>query len=133
MAVNMASLADDGPARVTVLRVIREGARDAELIRGQQDMAHSVEGIPYEFNLKVVEGNNVVEAILKAAEGYDLIVIGASNEPMFRSMLVGNIPEQVALQAKVTTIMVKRRHGPIKSLLRETILEPASRDRGSTT
>ena len=129
MAVNMARLANGGPAKVTVLRVMHEGASEAQLIRAQQDMAHSVEGIPFEFNLKVVEGNDVVEAILKAAEGYDLIVIGASNEPLFRTLLVGNIPEQVALQAKVTTIMVKRRHGPIKSMLRETVLEPASQKR----
>ncbi len=129
MAVNMAALAEDGPAKVTVLRVVHEEARESDLIRAQQDMAHSVEGIAYEFNLKVVEGNDVVESILQAAEGYDLIVIGASNEPLFKNLLVGTIPEQVALKSKVTTIMVKRRHGPLKAMLRETVVEPASRDR----
>jgi nucleotide-binding universal stress UspA family protein len=126
MAVNMAELGENGPAKVTVLRVVQEGAGQREVIRAQQDMAHSVEGINYEFNLKVAEGSDVVQAILDAAEGFDLIVIGASNEPLFRTLLVGNIPEQVALKAKVTTIMVKRRHGRIKSLLRETVLQPAS-------
>lgn len=129
MAVNMASLAEAGPATVTVLRVVRQGAAEAEIVRAHQDMAHSVEGIHYEFNLKVVEGNDVVESILQAAAGYDLIIIGASNEPFFKTMLVGSIPEQVALKAEVTTIMVKRRHGPVKSLLRETVLQPASRER----
>jgi hypothetical protein len=92
-------------------------------------MAHSIEGIDYEFNLKVVEGNDVVRAILDTADGYDLIVIGASNEPLFKTMLVGTIPEQVALGSKVTTVMVKRRHGPVKSMLRETILQPASKEK----
>ena len=66
---------------------------------------------------------------MEAAAGYDLIIIGASNEPFFKTMLVGSIPEQVAIKAEVTTIMVKRRHGPVKSLLRETVLQPASRER----
>ncbi len=133
MAVNMAALGEDGPAKVTVVRVVREGAVQREIIRAQQDMAHSVEGINYEFNLKVVEGNDIVQAILDTAKDYDLIVIGASNEPLFRTLLVGNIPEQVALKAQVTTMMVKRRHGPIKSLLRETVLQPASQTTSSTS
>jgi amino acid transporter/nucleotide-binding universal stress UspA family protein len=126
MAATMAGLAQDGPAEVTVLRILRTGVSQAELTRGHKDMAHSIEGIAYDFNLKLVEGNDVAQTILNVAEDYDLIVIGASNEPMFRTLLVGNIPEQVALNAKVTTIMVKRRSGPIKSLLRETVLQPAS-------
>jgi amino acid transporter len=124
MAATMAGLAEDGPARVTVVRVVHENASEAELVRAHQDMAYSVEGIPYEFNIKVMPGNDVVNTILKTAQDYDLIVIGASNEPLFKTLLVGNIPEQVALKAKVTTIMVKRRSGRIKSMLRETVLQP---------
>ncbi len=130
MAVNMASQPEDDPVKVTTLHVVPEGTPESGLIRARQDMANSVAGIPYEFDQRTVEGNNVVEAILRVAgEGYDLIVIGATNEPMFRNLLVGNIPEQVALRAKVTTIMVKRRHGPIKSLLRELVVQPASGQR----
>jgi hypothetical protein len=55
-----------------------------------------------------------------------LIVIGATNEPLFKNLLIGNIPEQVARRAKVTTIMVKLRQGTIRSLLRETILLPTT-------
>lgn len=130
MAVNMALQSEDGPAKVTALRIAPAGASEAQLVRAQQDLAHSVAGIPpYEISLKVVEGNDIVEAILQTAEGYDLIVIGATNEPLFKTLLIGNIPEQVAVRAKVTTIMVKRRSGPIRSMLRETILQPASQSR----
>jgi len=127
MAVEMARQAKNGEVKVTALRVAREGAGEAELVRAQKDLAYSVHSAPpYELNLKVVQGNDVVDTILQTAEGYDLIVIGATNEPMFRNLLIGNIPEQVAVRSKVTTIMVKRRHGPIKSLLRETVLQPSS-------
>ncbi len=127
LAVTMATHNPDDQIKVTALRVVKAGATEAEIVRAQKDLAHSVEGAPpYELNLKVAAGNDVVGTILANAKGYDLIVIGATNEPMFNTLLVGNIPEQVAKRAEVTTIMVKRRHGPIKSLLRETVLQPAS-------
>jgi CIC family chloride channel protein len=126
MAANMAVQESNGPVKVTTLRVVRPGATEPELVRASQDIAQSVEGIPFEFDRQVVEGNNVVETILQTAEGYDLIIIGATNEPLFKNLLMGNIPEQVAVRAKVTTIMVKRRHGPVKSLLREMVLQPSS-------
>lgn len=78
--------------------------------------------------LKLVAGNDVVETILRTAEEYDLIIIGATNEPIFKNLLIGNIPEQVAQKAKVTTMMVKRRHDPLRALLRETVLEPSSQE-----
>lgn len=129
MAANMAIQESNGPVKVTALRVIRPGATEPEWVRAWQDIAQSVDGLPYEFDRQVIEGNNVVETILQVAEDYDLIVIGATNEPLFKNLLMGNIPEQVAVRAKVTTIMVKRRHGPVKSLLREMILQPSSAPR----
>jgi len=138
LAASMAAQSPDGPVKVTVLHVIREGATERERIRAQRTLQHSVEDIPYPFDLQVVEGNDVVETILKVARDYDLIVIGATNEPLFKNLLMGNIPEEVARRAEVTTIMVKRRHGPIKSFLRETVLPPStgvqvSRDGGKGT
>jgi nucleotide-binding universal stress UspA family protein len=106
--------------------VVRPETTEPELVRAWQDIAQSVDGLPYVFDRQIVEGNSVVEAILQVAENYDLIVIGATNEPLFKNLLMGNIPEQVAVRAKVTTIMVKRRHSPVKSLLRELILQPNS-------
>jgi amino acid transporter len=125
MAVAMALQSKEEPVKVTVLRILRPGSSEADRVRAQQDLAHSIEGaLSYELNLKVVEGDDVVDTIVNTSANYDLIIIGATNEPIFRTLLIGNIPEQVALKAKVTTIMVKRRHGPIKSMLRETILQP---------
>ena len=70
-----------------------------------------------------------MNAILQEAAEYDLIVIGASNEPLFKNLLMGNVPEQIAQRSQVTTIIVKRRHGPIKALLRETVLPPSTGER----
>ena len=127
MAADMAAQSKDGPVKVTALRIIRQDATEAEQVRAQKDLARSVEGILYdELNLKLAPGNDVVETILRTAADYELLIIGATNEPFFNTLLIGSIPERIAREARVTTIMVKRRHDPLRSLLRETVLEPAS-------
>ncbi|RME73287.1 MAG: universal stress protein, partial [Chloroflexi bacterium] len=128
VATRMAKLAEDGPAKVTLLRVVPQNAGKTAMIHAQKSIAHSIEGIPYEYTIKIEEGDKVVDTILRVAEegDYDLIVIGASNEPLFKTLLVGSIPEQVAVRSKVTTMMVKRRSSTIKYILKETVLQPAT-------
>lgn len=90
-------------------------------------MSASLEGINYEPLEKwIVEGADVVETVLAQAEGHDLIVVGATREPLFKNLLMGNIPEQIARRATVTVIMVKQRSSPLHSFLRQTLLEPAT-------
>jgi len=128
LAVGMAQAGEHGPARVTLLHVIPVGAGNGDLVRAQQALRNSREGIQYDLLAEsIVEGANVVETVLEQAEGYDLIVIGATNEPLFKNLLVGNIPEQVAQQAAVTVVMVKQRSSPFHSFLRQTVLEPTTR------
>jgi hypothetical protein len=62
----------------------------------------------------------------KAAQSHDLVVIGATEEPVFRNLLTGNIPTQVASDAPVSVIIVKRRSGLIRSMLRQTVLAPTT-------
>jgi amino acid transporter/nucleotide-binding universal stress UspA family protein len=128
LAVSMAQAGEHGPARVTLLHVIPIGAANGSLVRAQQALRNSREGIEYDLlSESIVEGANVVETVLEQAEGYDLIVIGATNEPLFRNLLVGNVPEQIAQQAAVTVVMVKQRSSPFHSFLRQTVLEPTTR------
>lgn len=131
LATTMAAQSQHDQVQITALRVVRQDAGEPERIRVQKELTKAVRGVNGTVNLKVVPGNDVVRTILQTARGYDLIVIGATNEPLFKNLLIGNIPEQVARQAEVTTIMVKRRHGPIRSLLRETILLPTTGNRFS--
>ncbi len=68
----------------------------------------------------------MVDTVLEQAEGCDLIVIGASEEPLFRNLLLGNVAEQIAKRAELTVILVKRRSGALHSFLRQTVLEPTT-------
>jgi APA family basic amino acid/polyamine antiporter len=129
MAVSMARGEADGPVRVTLLHVLQPGSGPADKVRAGQAMDYALEGLSYEaVERRVVEGADVVSAVLAAAEGHDLIVVGATQEPLFKNLLMGNIPEQVARRAAVTVIMVKRRSSPLHSFLRQTVLEPTTQD-----
>jgi amino acid transporter/nucleotide-binding universal stress UspA family protein len=127
MATIMAMAGEDGPARVTLLHVVPIGARNGTLVRAQQVIDYSLEGINYaHIEPRIVEGLNVVDTVLRESEGYDLIVLGATNEPLFENLLLGNIAEQIAKRADITVIMVKRRSTQLHSFLRQTVLEPTT-------
>jgi len=127
MAVSMARASENGPVKVTALHIVPVGASNGDLVRAQQACRDALQGINYEhLERRVVEGANVVETILEETEGYDLIIVGATEEPLFRNLLMGNISEEVARRAEVTVVMFKRRSSPLHSFLRQTVLEPTT-------
>ena len=80
----------------------------------------------------MIEGSDIVETILKFADGNDerpscdLIVTGATQEPLLKTLFMGNISARLAARAGVTVIMVKRRSGPLHSFLRQTVVTPGN-------
>ena len=132
LAVSMARQEPQGPARVILLHIIPRGAGANSRVRASQVIKDARNGTNYEFlEEQIVEGSEVAEAILTFAKGEtpeqacDLIVIGATNEPLFKNLLVGNYIEMVAKEAEVTVIVVKRRSTRLHSFLRQTVLEPS--------
>jgi CIC family chloride channel protein len=128
-AVNMASMGEEGPAQVNLMHIIPSGSGTRAHIRADQIFDYALEGIEYpHINRNIIEGTSVLDTILENAENCecDLIVIGATDEPLFRNLLVGNIADQVANRAKVTVIVVKRRQSAFHSFLRQTVLEPST-------
>ena len=74
----------------------------------------------------LVEGTNVSDTIVEHSAKHDLVVMGTTEEPLFRNLLTGSIPARVAKSAEVTVIIVKRRSGVIRSVLRQTVLPPST-------
>lgn len=139
LAVDMALSGEDGLALVTLLNIVPIGAHNGDMVRAEQAFQTSLIGLSYErIEKRIVQGSNIVNTILQEADGirevegqesreeYDLIVIGATLEPLFKRLRFGSIPEQVAGRANVTVVMVKRRSSPLHSFLRQTVLEPTS-------
>jgi nucleotide-binding universal stress UspA family protein len=87
-----------------------EGIADAIRIQIEEEMGIATDG---RIAIKAVPGgageaNIVIEAIAQeAAQGYDLVVIGASDEWRWNNWLFGSIPDQVADQAPCSVLLVR--------------------------
>jgi nucleotide-binding universal stress UspA family protein len=124
LAVNMA---ESSNAKLTLLHVLPPNARNGVLVRAQRAIDEILTEIDYEnLETQLVEGSEPVDTIIEASEGYDLIVVAASDEPLFKNLLVGTMPERIARGADVTVMMVKRRSSALHSFVRQALLEPTT-------
>jgi amino acid transporter/nucleotide-binding universal stress UspA family protein len=127
LALSMAQQGHNGDIEVTLLHVLPSLAGERDQVRGQRAVQDSLNGVTYSnISIDLAVGDDPVEVILEKSANYDLIVIGATDEPLFRNFLVGTLPERIARSAGVTVMMVKRRSGPLHSFVRQAILEPTT-------
>jgi amino acid transporter len=95
--------------------------------RAQRAFRRAKHGIDFEFAEQVFHAETPYEGIVEAADAADMIIIGATKEPRFRNLLMGNVAQRVADTADCPVIIVKRRSTMIDAMLRETVLQPISR------
>jgi hypothetical protein len=110
------------------MSVVPHNAPQHIRVRAQQAINVAQEGsrIFENFTTELVEGHRIDESIIETAKQHDLVVIGATEEPLFRNRLTGSVPARVAKNAGKTVIIVKRRSGVIRSMLRQTVISPST-------
>ncbi|MEJ2746698.1 MAG: amino acid permease [Anaerolineae bacterium] len=122
------AMASEGNTKVVLVHVAVDGADQMVVeARAQNAFRRATEGMDFPFETEIVIDDEPVTGILQAAEGCDMIVIGATKEPMFRNLLMGNVSQRVAEQADCPVLIVKRRSPILQSMMRETILQPIHR------
>ena len=67
------------------------------------------------------EGKKVATALVMASKEYDLIVLGASKEGLFSSVLLGEIPEKTGRYSQAQVMIVQRYEGAVKSLIKKAL------------
>ncbi len=72
------------------------------------------------FKLKYVAATNLLKALLKEAEHYDLIVMGARQEKLFQRIVMGRLAEEFAHRCQKPLVMVKA-SSPVKNILSKWI------------
>ena len=60
---------------------------------------------------KIIQANSALAGILKEAENYDLVIVGASEEGFIDQFAFGSIPQRIASQAPNSSVMVKGYNG----------------------
>jgi nucleotide-binding universal stress UspA family protein len=110
---------------VVLLNVLVEGINpETARARAQNTFRRLSDRVTYPLQTKMVSAANPIDGIVGEAVANDMIIIGATKEPLFRNLLLGNVSQRVADQAPCPVLIVKRRSGIISSVLRETVLDP---------
>ncbi len=69
----------------------------------------------------LIESSSVAGGIAKASKDYDLVVLGAAKEPLFRRVLVGDIAAKVVRYSPASVMLVKRYEGRLRSVLKRLL------------
>jgi uncharacterized hydrophobic protein (TIGR00271 family) len=101
-------------AQVTVVYVQLGRATPEQMEENQQIIAQTLAGLEFSRppEQKVIIADSVVEGIVREAEGYDLVLLGASEEGLFDQLVFGSIPQQIAARVPKTAVIVRRYGGP---------------------
>ena len=105
---------------VTAGYVVPPDASATERIEAEQWIDKTLTHVDPELHVrkKLIEAESVAGGLALASRDYDLVVIGAAKEPLFRKMLLGEIPEKVARHSPTSVLVVKRYEGTLKSLFK---------------
>jgi uncharacterized hydrophobic protein (TIGR00271 family) len=98
--------------QVTALYVAREAQGRVAMSLAQQNLDEILAPWADEPRVqgKIIQSPSPVRGILhEAAQGYDLVMVGASHESYLDRVLFGNIPQTVASSSPVPSIVVKQR------------------------
>jgi uncharacterized hydrophobic protein (TIGR00271 family) len=101
-------------SQVTALHVQLGRATPQQMEENRQRIARTLNGLPFSHppQQKVIIAESVVEGIVREAEKYDLVLLGASEEGLFDQFVFGSIPQQIAARVPKTAVIVRRYGGP---------------------
>ncbi len=114
MALHFAdAMARHGGGKAIALHVVPPGIPEGIRRQSERALAHFIrQHASGHVEQAVVEGTNVRNAIMKAAETADVVVMGAAAAPAIdggETFLFGALPEAIAAKSKNTVVVVKTR------------------------
>ncbi|MFB6254003.1 MAG: amino acid permease [Halobacteriaceae archaeon] len=108
-------------ASITALRVVSSDADESERSLAAETLEEAATMLSDVSNeTKLIEGENIAEAIVNESSEHDITVIGATREGLLQKFVFGTIPEEVGRNASGTVIMAKRNLG-ITSYLKRLV------------
>jgi amino acid transporter/nucleotide-binding universal stress UspA family protein len=117
------SMAKDFNMSVTAGYILNEAAPTEERKIADERMDKTLSRLDskMQLNKKIIESRSVAGGIAKASREYDLVVIGAAKEPLFKKMLFGEIPEKVARYSPNSVLVVKKYEGVFKNIIKRIL------------
>ena len=105
---------------VTACQVVDPGAGAADRAEAHHWIDKTLERIgPHvQVDRLLIESESIAGGIARASKDFDLVVLGAAREPIFRQVLFGEIPEKVARYSPASVLVVKQYEGHVRSLFK---------------
>jgi nucleotide-binding universal stress UspA family protein len=75
---------------------------------------------------EVMEDKSITEAIIDQSENFDLMILGAASNTLFRRSLVGSMPEQIGRES-VCPVIIAKRYQNVRSLTARTVSRTRAR------
>ncbi len=115
--------ADEHPLSLTAAYIVPPGADEEKRREGEEFLDTSMENLEgtLDYKKKIIEAKTIAGGIARASKDYDLVVIGATREPITRKILFGEIPEKVARFSPTSVLVVKKYEGAVKSILKKML------------
>ena len=103
------TIAQTTGAAVHAVRVVTPGEGSVEDARAQlEKITETFEGSGVDVETRIIEHDDVVEALVEEADDHDLTIIGATREGALQQLVFGAIPEAVGDGVRNTAIMVRQ-------------------------
>lgn len=101
-------------SEVTALFVQLGRATPRQMEENRQRITRTMNGLAFSRapEQKVIVAESVVDGIVREAEKYDLVLLGASEQGLFDQFVFGSIPQQIAARVPKTAVIVRRYGGP---------------------
>ena len=103
--------------RVVVFNVAPPGKPTQDIDAFLDETVPRLNVAPSLFEPKYVISRDLLMSLLEEADHHDLVVIGATRDPLFRQRVMGSLPEEFARYCRKPLVMVKAKH-TIKSFIR---------------
>lgn len=115
------SVARENQMSVTAGFVISDNSKDEKNTFADSVMNETLNKIDssVEKDKVIITSKSIAGGIAKTAKDYDLVVIGAAKESLFKKMLFGEIPEKVARYSPSSVLLVKKYEGIVKTAVKK--------------
>ncbi len=118
-----ASISQSTGAKVTGLYVQTGRASSSRMAENRRILDELFQDLDFDHEpeKKIVNANSPLSGILREAENYDLVIVGASEQGSFDQFAFGSIPQRIASQSANCSIMIKGYTGASEFFFRKIL------------
>jgi nucleotide-binding universal stress UspA family protein len=113
-------MAGENGGRVLVLHVASPGKPTLDIDAFLDETVPAINAQRSLFEAKYLISHYPMEVILKEAQSHDLIIIGATRDPLFKQRVTPSLPEVFVRDCKTPLVLVKAKQ-PIKSFIKKWV------------